>query len=127
MIFARRLFLFAGISGLLSIVPLYFLEARIECVLPPGINHPEFFYGLLGVTASWQVALLVIARDPARFRPLMIPAVLEKATFGFATIALFLAGRTSALILAVGLIDLSLGVLFVIAYGRTAPKPGPPP
>jgi len=40
------------------------------------------------VAVSWQVAFL-IAQDPARYRPLMIPAVLEKATFGIAVLVLF--------------------------------------
>ena len=82
MIFARRVFLIAGIYGLLVLLPLYFLEARIGRDQPPAITHPEYFYGFLGVAVSWQVAFLVISRDPVRFRPLMVPAVLEKATFG---------------------------------------------
>ena len=53
----------------------------------------------------------------------MVPAVLEKATFGLATIALWLGGRLAAQMLAAGLIDLALGVLFVVAYLRTAPSP----
>ena len=93
MIFAGKLFSIAGGLGLLAIVPLYFLEQRIGRELPPAINHPEFFYGLLGVTTWWHVALLVIGGDPARYRPLMVPANLEKATFGFAAIPLYASGR----------------------------------
>jgi hypothetical protein len=119
MTFARRVFTFAGIYGLLVLVPLYFLEGRIGRDQPPPITHPEYFYGFLGVAVAWQVAFLVIARDPARYRPLMVPAVLEKATFGFAAIALAAAGRIPGAVLAGGLIDLALGVLFVIAYVRS--------
>jgi hypothetical protein len=32
---------------------------------------------------------LLIAQDPARHRPLMIPALLEKAAFGIAALVLF--------------------------------------
>jgi hypothetical protein len=124
MIFARRVFLIAGAFGLLALLPLYFLEGRIGRDQPPAITHPEYFYGFLGVAVAWQVAFLVIARDPRRFRPLMVPAILEKASYGLAIIALFLGGRLTAVMLASGLIDLTLGVLFVVAYLRTAPRRG---
>jgi hypothetical protein len=124
MAFAGCTFQFAGIYGLLVLVPMYFLEGRIGRDAPPPITHPEFFYGFLGVAAAWQVAFLVIARDTVRFRPLMIPAVLEKATYGIAAVALFVGGRLTGVMLASGLIDLALGVLFLIAYLRTAPSPG---
>lgn len=118
--FARLTFLIAGIFGLLVLLPLYFLEGRLGREEPPAITHPEYFYGFLGVGVSWQVAFLLISRGPARFRPLMIPSVLEKATYGIAVIALFAIGRVSGQVLAFGLIDLALGVLFVVAYVRSA-------
>jgi hypothetical protein len=126
MTFARRVFRIAGIYGLIALVPMYFLENWIGRDQPPAITHPEYFYGFLGVAVAWQVAFLVIARDPARFRPLMIPAVLEKASFGFATIALFLAGRLPAATMGLGLIDLALGALFAISYLRLGSVPSAP-
>jgi hypothetical protein len=123
MVFARRVFLIAGIYGMIVLLPMYFLESRIGRDRPPAITHPEFFYGFLGVGVSWQVAFLVISRDPDRFRPLMIPAVLEKASFGFAAIALFVGGRLSGQMLAAGMIDLAIGVLFVMAYMRRSVSP----
>ncbi len=50
----------------------------------------------------------------------MIPSVLEKASFGVATVALYLVGRIDVQMLGAGLIDLTLGALFVVAYVRTA-------
>ena len=123
MIFARHVFLIAGVYGLMVLLPMYFLEGRIGRDTPPSITHPEFFYGFLGVAVAWQTAFLVIARDPVRFRPLMLPAVLEKAGFGLPAIALWLGGRLAAQMLAAGLIDLTLGILFVVAFLRTAPSP----
>ena len=120
MAFARRVFQIAGIYGLLALLPLYFMEGRIGRDQPPPITHPEYFYGFVGLGVSWQVAFLIISRDPARFRPLMIPSVLEKATFGIAVIALYATGSTSGQVLAFGLIDLAIGVLFVISYVRSA-------
>jgi hypothetical protein len=119
MIFARRIFLIAGIYGLMILMPLYFLEGRIGRDQPPVITHPEYFYGFIGVAVSWQVAFLIISRDPGRFRPLMISCILEKATYAIAVISLFATGRLPGQMLVFGLIDLAIGVLFVIAFVRT--------
>ena len=124
--FVRQVFLIAGIYGLLTLLPIYFLEERIGRDEPPAITHAEYFYGFLGAGLSWQVAFLILSRDPIRFRPLMIPSVLEKATFGIAVIVLFAGGRVSGRLLTFGLIDLAIGILFVVAYVRTARSPGSP-
>src|SRR4051812_45632619 len=122
MVFARRVFRIAGIYGLIVLAPLYFMEARIGRDQPPAITHPEYFYGFLGVGVAWQVAFLLIAREPARLRPMMIPAVLEKATFGIAALSLAWAGRLPQALLVGAGIDLVLGVLFVIAFVKTQPS-----
>ena len=124
MTFARRVFALAGIYGLIVLTPQLFLEAEIGRENPPAITHPEFFYGFTGVALAWQVAFIVISRDPARFRPLMIPAMLEKASFAIAGAVLFLQGRLSPLVLGFAGIDLLLGILFVVAYLKTNPTPG---
>ena len=116
---ARSVFRLAGIYGLLVLLPQYFTEAKVGTDYPPPITHPEFYYGFLGVSISWQVAFLIVASDPHRYRPLMVPSILEKATFGFAVILLYLGQRTSALMLGFSIIDLTLGALFVLAYLRT--------
>jgi hypothetical protein len=117
---ARRVFRVAGIYGLLVLVPQYFTEVKMGIDYPPAITHPEFYYGFLGVSISWQIAFLFVATDPLRYRPIMIPSILEKATFGIAVIVLFLGHRTSAMMLGFALIDLMLGVAFVMAFVRTA-------
>src|SRR5689334_12782368 len=106
MVFARWVFRTAAANGLLAILPMYFLEDRIGRDQPPAVTHPEFFYGFLGVTLAWRAAFLVIASDPVRFRPLMIPAVVEKATFVIAVLLLYRGGRVSSAALVPGLIDL---------------------
>jgi hypothetical protein len=118
---AKWVFLVAGVYGLLVLLPQFFFEERVGRDYPPPITHPEFFYGFFGVAAAWQVAFLIIARDPVRYRPLMIPSVLEKLAFGVATAILFLGERVSAAVLAFGLIDLALAVLFLMAFARTPP------
>ncbi len=116
--FARWVFLLAGIYGVAVLLPQFFLEQQVGRDYPPAITHPEYFYGFVGVALAWQVAFLIMARDPARYRPIMLPAILEKASFGFATIALFLEERLSAQMLAAGLVDLTWGVLFLVAWWK---------
>ncbi len=119
--FARRVFLVAAIYGFVVLLPQYFLEDKTGRDFPPAITHPEYFYGFIGVALAWQIVFVIISRDPARHRAIMIPAIVEKAGFGFAAIALFLAGRLNTQMLGAGLLDLVLGALFVVAYTRTAP------
>jgi hypothetical protein len=121
MTFARWLFRIAGVYGLAVLLPQYFLEGRIGQDYPPPITHPEHFYGFLGAAIAWQIAFLVLATDPVRYRPLMPVAFVEKATFGVAGVALFALGRAAAPVLGFGLIDLTLGALFLIAWRRVAP------
>ena len=119
--FARRVFLVAAIYGFIVLLPQYLLEDKTGRDFPPAITHPEYFYGFIGVALAWQIVFVIISRDPARYRAIMIPAIVEKAGFGLAAIALFLAGRLNAQMLGAGLLDLVLGALFVVAYTRTAP------
>lgn len=122
MTFARRVFQIAGIYGLIVMLPQYFLENRIGHDEPPAITHPEFFYGFLGVGVAWQVAFLVISRDPQRYRLLIIPSIIEKFSFVFAVVPLFLQGRASTTVLGFSIIDLVLGCLFIESYRRTKPE-----
>jgi hypothetical protein len=124
MTFARWVFRLAGLYGLLVLLPQFFLEEQIGRDQPPPITHPEHFYGFVGVAVAWQVAFLIIGQDPARYRPLMLAAVLEKLTFGIAVIALFALGRVADVVLGFALIDLALGGLFLAAWWRSAPAAG---
>jgi hypothetical protein len=114
--FAKWVFLLSGIYGLLVVTPQFFLERQVNRDYPPAITHPEYFYGFAGVALAWQVAFLIVSRDPARYRPIMLAGVVEKATFGFATIALFFDERLPTAMLVFGLIDLVLGALFIVAW-----------
>ncbi len=120
--FASRVFFWAGVYGLVSLVPQYFLEARVGMDYPPPITHPEYFYGFIGVALAWQLAFLAISRDPLRYRLLMLPAIIEKLSFGLAAVVLFLLGRVPTAIIVFGAIDLTLAVLFTLAF-RAAGRP----
>lgn len=117
--FANRVYLVAGIYGLVVLLPMYFLEAKTGRDFPPAITHPEYYYGFIGVAVAWQLVFLVISRDPVRYRALMIPSIAEKLAFGVPAIILFSQGRLGAQMLGAGLIDMALGALFVVSYFRT--------
>ena len=117
--FAKWVFLLAGISGIVVVAPLYFLEEQVGRDYPPPINHPEFFYGFAGVTLAWQFMFLVIASDPVRFRLAMLPAVLEKAGFVVAICVLYAMGRVHPMWLGAASMDGALWVMFIVAYLKT--------
>ena len=117
--FAKRVFTVAGIYGLIVILPLYFLEEKIGRDFPPAITHPEFYYGFVGVTLAWQILFLILARDPVRYRAMMIPSVLEKASYVSGIIILFVLGRVSIFTLGSGIMDLIFCLLFLAAYVKT--------
>ena len=121
--FAKIVFWVAGIWGLLVLTPLYFMFDLIGRNDPPPITHPGFFYEFVGLGLAWQVAFIIIATDPVRYRPLMIPSVLEKVSFGAAVIVLVLQARMHKPDLVFAGTDLLLGVLFVIAYFKIRARP----
>jgi len=117
--FAKRLFFIAAIYGVVGLVPQYFMEAKNGSDYPPAINHPEYYYGFIGVALAWQVLFFLIARDPVRYRLAMLPGALEKIGFGGAAVALYMQGRLATLMLGFGCVDLVLAVLFLIAFRKT--------
>lgn len=117
--FAKVVFWIAGIYGVVMITPLYFLFDMIGRQDPPPITHPGFFYGFAGVALAWQIAFFVIAIDPARLRPMIIPSIIEKVTYGVAVILLYSQQRMRSPDLALGCVDLLFAVLFTLAFLRT--------
>jgi hypothetical protein len=123
---AKIIFLVAGIYGLIVLLPLYFMEAQTGRDYPPPITHPEYYYGFAGVAVAWQLAFLVISRDPVRYRPLMLPSIVEKASFAIAVAVLFLQHRVSTFMVGAAMGDSLLGVLFIVAWVATSGREAVP-
>jgi hypothetical protein len=117
--FARWVFLAAGVYGFVVLTPLYVLESAVSSSQGP-VTHPEYYYGFVGCALAFQLLFLIIARDPARLRPAMLAAIVEKAGFPAAVWPLFLQHRAPATVAVFSSIDLLWGALFVISYFRTA-------
>lgn len=118
--FAKIVFWCAGIAGIIVVTPMYLMLNVVDLHMPPPINHPVFFYGLLGVVLVWHVAFCLIGADPARFRPMMVPAMLEKFVFVATVLVLYLQQRTNSDMLLVAGADFLLGLLFAAAFLKTS-------
>jgi hypothetical protein len=116
--FSRWVFAIAALYGVIALLPMYFQESMVASTQPPAITHAEYYYGFIGVALAWQLAFMVIAFDPPRYRPMIIPAALEKVGFGLAAIVLCLQHRLSPLMLAAGLVDLLFAATFMLAWWR---------
>lgn len=117
--FAKVVFSVAGIWGILVTLPLYFMYDYIGRQSPPAINHPEFYYGFAGVTLTWQAVFLLIARNPARYRVMIIPSIFEKFSYVIANLVLFANRRMSASQALPSTTDLVLALFFIAAFLKT--------
>ena len=115
---ARRVFLVAGIYGLVVLLPMFFLEEQVAAAMPPAFTHVEYYYGFLGAAAVMQLVYLTIASDPVRYRPLMPIAVVAKLNFVVIVAILFAQGRLAPAGLSLPAIDLIIGVTFAWCWLR---------
>lgn len=118
--FAKIVFIAAGVWGIVVLTPLYFLIDLTGRQYAPPTAYPQFFYGFLSVAMAWQIAFLVIGSSPARFRPLMIPSIVEKLGYVAILAVLYGQARISAADATAAVPDLLLGVLFIVAFAKTA-------
>lgn len=117
--FARVVFIAAGVWGIIVLTPLYFLLDVTGREYAPPTAYPQFFYGFLSVAMAWQIAFFVIGSSPARFRPLMIPSIVEKFGHVVTVAVLHSQARISAADAMAAGPDLLLGVLFIAACAKT--------
>jgi len=117
--FAKIVFRIAGIYGFIVLLPQYFTEDKTGRDFPPPITHPEFYYGFVGLALTWQLLFLLLSTDPVRYRLMMIPSMFEKIVFVIPVAILYYQQRVSPVIFGVSLVDLVLGVFFLISYIKT--------
>ncbi len=117
--FAKIVFIGAGVWGIGVLTPLYGLVDLTGRQYGPPTDYPQFFYGFLSVAMAWQVAFLIIGSSPKRFRPMMIPSVLEKLGHVATVAALYGETRISAVDAQAAVPDLVLGILFIVAFAKT--------
>src|SRR5688572_12365457 len=116
---AKAVFLTAGMWGIVVLTPLYFLVDVTGRQYEAPTDYPQFFYGFLTVAMAWQIAFLVIGSSPARFRPLMIPSIIEKLGHVAGVAMLYGQARISTTDALAAGPDLLLGVLFIAAIAKT--------
>jgi len=117
--FAKIVFWIAGIWGVLVLTPLYFMFDVIGRQDPPPITHPAFYYGFVGIGLAWQIAFLIIATNPARFRPVIVACIVEKFSYAASLIVLYLKQRLHASDLVFGVVDFLFGALFLVVFFAT--------
>ena len=117
--FARFVFIGGGVWGIAALVPFYWLVDISGRHYAAPVDYPQFFWGFFSVALAWQFAFLLIGSNPARFRPLMLPAIVEK--FGFiVTLAVLLGrGRIPIVDAAAAIPDGLVGLLFIAAFAAT--------
>ena len=101
----------AAIYGLAVLLPQY--------LLPQPAGAEAIAYGFIGTAGVFQLAFWIIGGDPVRYRALMPVCVLEKLAFGVPVAILCAQGRAPAVLLPFGLIDLALGLGFLLAWRAT--------
>jgi hypothetical protein len=123
--FARIVFIAGGVWGIAALAPFYWLVDISGRHYAAPRDYPQFFWGFFSVALAWQCAFLLIGSNPVRFRPLMLPAIVEK--FGFiVTLAVLLGrGRIPSVDAAAAIPDAVVGLLFIAAFAATKSEARP--
>jgi hypothetical protein len=116
---AKIVFITAGVWGIIVLTPLFLLLDVTGRQYAPPTAYPQFFYGFLAVAMAWQIAFLVIGSNPARFRLLMMPCIVEKLGYVATLLVLYGQGRITATDASPAIPDLVLGILFIVAFFKT--------
>ena len=116
---ARIVFIGAGIWGIAVLTPLYWLVDISGRRYAPPNDYPQFFFGFIAVALVWQIAFLMIGSNPARFRPLMIPAMLEKFSYVTTLLVMYGQSRISVVDMQPAIPDGLIGLLFVAGFWTT--------
>lgn len=119
---ARVTFVVAGIVGLIPFGPLaYEIAAKGEALLPAINSMGPLFHVSVFQYVCWQLFFFVLAVDPVRFRPMMIPAYFVEVMAPFSPMWLLLYGYSNWIPIAVA--NLVLSILFLVAFWVTGQEP----
>ena len=99
---------------------MYFLFDAIGRLYSSPINYPQGYHGFLAITLAWQFAFLMIGSNPARYRLMMIPSMIEKFGYVRTMGVLYIQRRIGVTDVLVITPDLLLGVLFAIAFEKAS-------
>ena len=121
---ARLIFAVAAVYGIAVLLPGLFVETGAAPLYPP-LAQPEFYYGFYGSALVWQLLFIAIALDPARYRPLMLVAMLEKAAFFIPCLWLWQTQRLPAVSgpFIGAMVDGLLMLAFLLAWRLTRTEP----
>lgn len=98
----------AGLYGLAATLPLY--------LGTPPAGGALWYYGFAGAAAATQLLYLLIATDPARFRPAIPVGIASKLSFAVPALILFARGAVGRPMLLAAAIDLALAGFFLAAF-----------
>lgn len=118
--FARVVFIGGGVWGIAALAPFYWLVDISGRHYAAPVDYPQFFWGFFSVALAWQLAFLLIGSNPVRFRPLMVPAIVEKFGFIVTLALLFGRGRIPGADAAAAIPDAVVGLLFIAAFVATS-------
>ena len=117
--FAKVVFVCAGIWGIGVLTPLYWLVDVSGRRYGVPTEYPQFYYGFLSVAMAWQIAFLIIGSNPARFRMLMIPGILEKLGYVVGLTVLYQQARVTWADAQAAVPDFALAILMMLAFVKT--------
>ena len=120
--FAKVVFVCAGIWGIGVLTPLYWLVDVSGRRYGVPTEYPQFYYGFLSVAMAWQIAFLIIGSNPARFRVLMIPGMLEKLGYVVPLVLLYQQARVTWADAQAAVPDFALAILMMLAFVKTRPS-----
>jgi hypothetical protein len=120
--FAKVVFVGAGIWGIGVLTPLYWLVDVSGRRYGVPTEYPQFYYGFLSVAMAWQIAFLIVGSNPARFRMLMIPGILEKLGYVVPLVVLYQQARVTWADAQAAVPDFVLAILMLLAFVKTRPS-----
>ena len=119
---AKYTYLVAGVFGLILVVPAAY-AAMVDSseAMPDPIGAGLFLYGYISQFVAWQLLYFILAADPIRLRPMMVPAFLAELTAPLNSAWLYFYGVPPWFVLTI--VFLAFATLFLVSYHRTRPRP----